>query len=659
MHRAEWRKKSAKSAVIFSSFFSIALGLSIIFGWHFAWMDFLKFGEGHVPVHFYSGILFIVSGVALSLTQLYRDIYLGLIVSAIGVLYATFMGSQYILFSDALLEGPVVDATTGEQFAPNNAAPNTLLCFFLGNFSLFIWHLSKNKEGRRSAVVLPSVVILTISLIALFGYLTGIDEAYSWWAYSGMAFHSAHGLAVFSIGLLMLAWKEGHKIRFYWPKKSIFAVIAGIVLTIMIVQSILHYEKQREEKWLSFQPFEIAQTIENLILIVFVTGVGLSILIAGLLQQNEKVKKILSVLRSSEEDRELATAAANIGLWDWDMKNEKIKWSGNAWKLLGGRNNNELPETNISLRARMPEEDRVSIDEKVAKSASENDMFSIEFRYRRMNDNKEIWLLSNGRRTVSEHGEMIRSSGIIMDITERKIAEKHLLRSNRELEQFAYIASHDLKAPLRSIDNLAKWVIEDHSDSMPQDAGEKLGLLRGRVARLETLLSDILSYSRAGSITEQATRIDIQTLFRSLKENYIPESFTFKTSSELQILFAPKTPLEQVLGNLLVNAVKHHDQKSGEISLTVEDEAAFYRFSVSDNGPGIPAEFHERVFQMFQTLQSRDKVDGSGLGMSIVKKLVEWQGGKVWIKSKEGRGTDICILWPKINISQHSVDVFN
>ena len=622
-------------------------------------MEFLKLGKDNVPVHFYSGILFITSGIALFLTQSHRNKYLGLIASFFGVFYAAFMGSQYIFFDDAFLGGPVTDAVTGKEFAPNNAAPNTLLCFFICNLSLFFWHLSKNEDSRRSAVILPSVVIATISLISLFGYLTGIKEAYNWWAYSGMAFHSAHGLIMFSLGMLMLAWKEGHKIRLYLPGQSIFAVITGVVLTIIIVQGIIHYEKQREEKWFSLQSFEVAQIVENLVLIVFVTGVGLSLLIAGLLQQNEKIKKILSSLVASEEGRELATSAANIGIWDWDMRQENIIWSGNAWKLFGAKNNKELPRTSIAIRARMPEEDRLTIDEKVSKSASEKNMFSIEFRYRRLDDNKEVWLLSNGRREINEEGEMLRSSGIIMDITERKIAEKHLLRSNQELEQFAYIASHDLKAPLRSIDNLAKWVIEDHADTMPTDAKEKLGLLRGRVARLEALLSDILSYSRAGKITEPAARIDAQIMFKALKEVYIPDNFTFKTSSELQIIFSPKTPLEQVLGNLLANAVKHHDGKSGEIFLALEDEAAFYKFTISDDGPGIPAEFHERVFQMFQTLQSRDKVDGSGLGMSIVKKLVEWQGGKVWIKLKEGRGTDICVLWPKINISRHSVDVMN
>lgn len=650
-----WAKFSNDS-ISFCSLFLIMIGAIIVACWHLGWIDVIRLTKNHVPVHYYSGILFVLSGLSLFFTHSGKTKYLGIAITLCAVAYSALTGSHYVLYNHTILDG------TFEPFAPpslsekNQAAPNTLLCFFIGNLSILLWACSRNADLRRNIVVLPSIVIGTIASIAFLGYLFNITEAYSWWSYSPMAFHTTYGLGVFSFGLLMLSGSDGYKIPLLWSKKSLLSGIIGVTVTLFLTQMLIHFEKENEAHWLE-HGFEISQRIENLIFVVFVTGIGLSVLIAYLLQQNEKIKRILLNLKLSEESHELATAAANIGLWDWDMKKETIKWSGNAYKLLGARNNQELPQTNTTLRARMPDDDKVSIDEKVEKSARDNDMFSIEFRFRRLNDDREVWLLSNGKRVASEQGEMIRSSGIIMDITERKIAEKNLLRSNHELEQFAYIASHDLKAPLRSIDNLAKWVVEDHAGSMPEDAKEKLGLLRGRVARLEALLSDILSYSRAGNISEQAARIDIETMFRSLKEIYIPDNFTFKTSSELQFLFAPKTPLEQVLGNLLANAVKHHDRKTGAISLTMEDEAAFYKFTVSDDGPGIPVEFHERVFQMFQTLQSRDKVDGSGLGMSIVKKLVEWQGGKVWIMSKEGRGTDICVLWPKIRISQHTVNV--
>lgn len=238
-------------------------------------------------------------------------------------------------------------------------------------------------------------------------------------------------------------------------------------------------------------------------------------------------------------------------------------------------------------------------------------------------------------------------SGIVRDITERKKVEEDLRRSNQELEQFAYVASHDLKTPLRNIDNLAKWVVEDNEDSLNADTKEKLDLLRTCVSRLETLLDDILSYSRAGRIVDDAQDVDVDALVRQVAQTHVPPSFKVQIDGQLPQIVSPSAPLKQIFGNILSNAVKHHDLGGGVLRIRCEPLGSFYEFVVSDDGPGIPPEYHDRAFQMFQTLQSRDKVEGSGMGMAIIKKLVEWQGGRVWIESKKGeRGTAIHFLWP-------------
>ena len=237
--------------------------------------------------------------------------------------------------------------------------------------------------------------------------------------------------------------------------------------------------------------------------------------------------------------------------------------------------------------------------------------------------------------------------GIIRDITRRKTAEEDLRRSNQELEKFVYVASHDLKAPLRGIDNLAQWVLEDMEGALPPDAREKLGLLRSRVARLEALLAGILSYSRAGRVVEAPEKIDLGALVKAVADLHVPGSFTVEIG-DLPVLLTSRTSLEQIFGNLFSNAVKHHDKGRGVIVVTAGDQGAFYEFIVKDDGPGIPPEFHEKVFEMFQTMKPRDQTEGSGLGMPLIKKLVEWQGGRVWIESRANeRGTAIHFLWPR------------
>ena len=208
---------------------------------------------------------------------------------------------------------------------------------------------------------------------------------------------------------------------------------------------------------------------------------------------------------------------------------------------------------------------------------------------------------------------------------------------------------------MRNIDNLARWVIEDTEGILPQDARQKLDLLCGRVTALETLLDDVLSYSRAGRIVDAPVRVDVQEMVDRLIQIHVPESFRVEVTGKMPVIFSPQTPLEQVFGNLLTNAVKHHDRGQGLIKIEARKTENFFEFSVQDDGPGIPPEFHERAFQMFQTLQSRDIVPGSGLGMAIIKKLVEWQGGRVWIVSEAGkRGTAVHFLWPEGSFSQRT-----
>ncbi len=257
---------------------------------------------------------------------------------------------------------------------------------------------------------------------------------------------------------------------------------------------------------------------------------------------------------------------------------------------------------------------------------------------------------------AQEHQNNIRgnASAQVEELTRRlNETENTLRRTSKELEQFAYIASHDLKAPLRNIDSLARWVIEDTEGILPPDARRNLDLLCGRVAALETLLDDILVYSRAGRIVDAPVKVDVGETLARLIQVHVPASFTARVAANMPVIFSPPTPLEQVFASLLSNAVRHHDRGGGVIEIGVREAGDFFEFSVCDDGPGIPPEFHERAFQMFQTLQSRDIVPGSGLGLAIVRKLVEWQGARVWIVSDAGqRGTAVHFLWRR-NLQQN------
>jgi signal transduction histidine kinase len=231
---------------------------------------------------------------------------------------------------------------------------------------------------------------------------------------------------------------------------------------------------------------------------------------------------------------------------------------------------------------------------------------------------------------------------------ERETLIGQLARSNAELDQFAYVASHDLKAPLRGIANLSQWMEEDLSESMTDESREQMRLLRGRVHRLEGLIDGILSYSRAGRVRAQAEAVDTGALVDEVLELLAPgEEVTIEVQRPLPHVTAERVPLEQVFMNLIGNALKYAKGEHTKVRIAAEDVGHAFRFLVTDNGPGIAPEFHARIWGLFQTLEARDKVEGSGVGLSVVKKIVETRGGQVSIESTEGAGATFAFTWPK------------
>lgn len=225
---------------------------------------------------------------------------------------------------------------------------------------------------------------------------------------------------------------------------------------------------------------------------------------------------------------------------------------------------------------------------------------------------------------------------------------RDLEASNQDLDQFAYAASHDLKAPLRGIASLSEWIEEGLAGKMGDETRQQMRLLRGRVHRLEALINGILSYSRASRVREKVERVDVGVLLHECRDLLAPPP-------EARILLAPGMPtvqaervlLQQVFLNLMSNALKHAGRADVRIQVACADAGDFHDFTVKDDGPGIAPEYHERIWGMFQTLEARDKVEGTGIGLSVVKKLVETRGGRVSVESVPGAGATFHIYWPK------------
>ena len=269
---------------------------------------------------------------------------------------------------------------------------------------------------------------------------------------------------------------------------------------------------------------------------------------------------------------------------------------------------------------------------------------------------------------IHRDGEVVAVTLIARDISERKRAELQLQQLNSELEErvkkrtetleetnnalndFAYSVSHDLKAPLRGIARLTEWFAQDYGHLFDAKGTQLLELLRTRVLRMDKLIGGILRYSRAGRQLETVHAIELKRLIRECADSVVPsEKITLTLDRHFPLISGDPIRLQQVFQNLLSNAVKFLDKPEGQIAIRCREEGDNWVFSIADNGPGIERRHHERIFQIFQTLGSDQQQQNTGIGLTLVKKIVELHGGRIWLESEPGSGTTFYFTLPKNN----------
>lgn len=251
--------------------------------------------------------------------------------------------------------------------------------------------------------------------------------------------------------------------------------------------------------------------------------------------------------------------------------------------------------------------------------------------------------------------EVIALSVIARDMTNKKRVEnqqelllQQLEKKNKELNDFAYVVSHDLKAPLRAIGSLSNWLLSDYGDKLGAEGNETIQLLVGRVNRMDKLIDGILQYSRIGRLKNESQEIDLNDIIKEIVFSIAPPShIKVKIEQPMPVVYADRISMEQVFQNLIGNAINYMDKKEGLIRVGSKDEGDKFIFYVADNGPGIEEKYYEKIFQIFQSLSSRDEKEGTGIGLAIVKKIVEIYNGKVWLESRVGEGSTFFLQFPK------------
>lgn len=244
---------------------------------------------------------------------------------------------------------------------------------------------------------------------------------------------------------------------------------------------------------------------------------------------------------------------------------------------------------------------------------------------------------------------------VARDITERKKTQfeqdeliKKVDNINKELKEFVSIVSHDLKAPLRGIKTLANWILSDSSDKLSDQANEQMILLLERVERMYSLIEGTLQYSRAGLTEEKKVQVNLNQFVPEIINMVVPpENIKVTIETELPVIECEEVHIMQIFQNLFSNAIKYMDKQQGWIKVGCLEEDGFWKFNVTDNGPGIEKQNFEKIFKIFQALPTSPDFEGTGVGLTVTKKIVELYNGRIWIESKVGEGSTFFFTFPK------------
>ena len=393
-----------------------------------------------------------------------------------------------------------------------------------------------------------------------------------------------------------------------------------------------------EKVWMLRRMFPVLNNmneVENII------GFGLDI-------TDRKVAEI-KILKAQGELEE-AQHIAKVGGWEIDRETRSITWTHEMF-IIHELSFDYVPTIATSYDF-YTDETRGIVVEKFKTAIDNMEEFELEAKIKTAKGN--IVEIRTKGVPVIENNKVKGLRGIFQDITHEKEAERQLKEyseelemKNKELDQFAYIVSHDLKAPLRGINNLSLWIEEDLGDLIEGEIKASFEMMRGRVKRMELLINGILEYSRAGRVKQVAETFELKPMLDELVESLSPaEKFKITIPNDLPKVTAERISFEQIFTNYISNGIKYNNNPEPTIIVSYKINHGMHEFCVADNGEGIDKQFHEKVFVIFQTLQSRDTYESTGVGLAIVKKIVEDKGGKVWIESEKGHGAKFFFSWP-------------
>ena len=369
------------------------------------------------------------------------------------------------------------------------------------------------------------------------------------------------------------------------------------------------------------------------------------VLLASFLLSN--IQKSHQKLKQINQRFDIAVKSANTGVWEFDLLNNRNVWDDTMFSLYGidkQKFNNAFDSWKDMLDPSDKERANQVFTDALKGAGDYQDVFSII-----RGDGEKRYIRAYSKIERDQEGKALKAIGINIDITDQKIAGENLqklndelLRSNKELENFAYIASHDLQEPLRMITSFSQLLEKRYSDKLDQEAHEFIKFVVDGATHMQHLINDLLDYSR---ITTQAgilKEVDMNTPVKRAIDNLqmkIEDCHAKITVGDLPVVIGDELHLVRLLQNLVENALKFSKPGNPFVEIACKSDFNAWLFSVKDNGIGMDKKNQDKIFDIFQRLNSREKYPGTGMGLAICKKIVEQHGGKIWVDSEPDNGT--------------------
>jgi PAS domain S-box-containing protein len=599
------------------------------------------------PMKIITAVCFVLTAISLiiiqlSLNEVLRKVLSG--VSAIFIITVSILTIYVYLFS--VITGHE-SQLTGVSFLKFFIAPESRMALLSGfNFLLVGFILYFLRGNRRRIIGLAHVFVIPVIVISYFAIISYILGIYSSTELLKTPVALNTGIAFCGICVAVLLMFPETWLTGVFTSGEIGGTIARRLLPGLLFLPVIigWFRIQGEQKGL-YRSEEGVVFVAITYVVCFFALVWITTRAANRIDLKRRASE--KVVKELNAKLDLALSNASIGVWEWDISTNAINWDERMENIFGIKPGT-FEGNYDAFESFLVDEDIAHVRKGISSALDFDAPFETVYRIKLKNgDIKHI----NAKALVNRdhEGKPFRMTGVCFDITEmKKGAEQNLfklneelLRSNKELEQFAYVASHDLQEPLRMISSFTQLLSQRYKDKLDHDADEFIQFAVEGANRMQRLINDLLEYSRVETKGKSLSETDMQNVLGHAINNLkliINEKAALITNDELPVVLADAGQIIQLLQNLLGNSLKFCEI-SPKIHISAVEEKEYFQFSVKDNGIGIEPQYFDRIFSIFQRLHQKEEYEGTGIGLAICRRIVERHGGKIWVESIPGIGT--------------------